>query len=228
MNNLLMPRCENDSPTFSSPLSRSSRSTSGAIQPFGRALFVRGARSGFRGFTLIELLVVISILGVLMSLAVGGTGAIKEQARTAQAKNDCTGMAVAIKAFYTDYSRYPISAENASDLFMEPIQEATGNKAVMDVLTAAESVINPRGTVYFDAKAASNPEGNRPRGGIWNGGMFDPWGYTYGFAFDGDYDGKLVYPGGAMKDLSENARIIGGGAGVFSLGPKQKKPVYSW
>lgn len=192
-----------------------------------RCLSDRFLRPG-SGFTLIELLVVISILGVLMSLAVGGTGAIKEQARTAQAKNDCTGMAVAIKAFYTDYSRYPISAENTADFFLEPTQDPSGNKSVMDVLTAAESVINPRGTVYYEAKAASNAAGSSPRGGLWNGSMFDPWGYTYGFGFDGDYDGKLVYPGGAMKELSDNAKIIGGGAGVFSLGPKQKKPVYSW
>lgn len=209
------------------------------------------------GFTLIELLVVITILGILMGLAVGGTGAIKEQARTAQAKNDCTGLAVAVKAFFTDYSRYPIPADNTSDLFVDPSGGAGGgdsgkdqssqasNKMVMDVLTAAESVINPRGTVYYEAKRASNSasssssssgqgsssassSGTGPRGGLWNGSMYDPWGYTYGFAFDGDYDGKLVYSGGALKDLDDNARVIGGGAGVFSLGPRQKKSIYSW
>lgn len=181
-------------------------------------------------FTLIELLVVISILGVLMGLAVGGTGAIKEQARTAQAKNDCTGMAVAVKAFYTDYSRYPISSEKAEDTFLEAAKDESGNKSVMDVLTAAESTLNPRGTIYFEAKSAkaSTDSGTGPKGGLWKGGMFDPWGWTYGFAFDGDYDGKLMYTGTGLKDLDENSKTISGGAGVFSLGAKQKKSVYSW
>jgi prepilin-type N-terminal cleavage/methylation domain-containing protein len=44
------------------------------------------------GFTLIELLVVITILGILMSLAVSGSGAIRNQARSAQARNDCTSL----------------------------------------------------------------------------------------------------------------------------------------
>lgn len=165
-----------------------------------------------------------------MGLAVGGTGAIKEQTRTAQAKNDCTGMAVAVKAFYTDYSRYPISAEKAEDTFLEAAKDESGNKSVLDVLTAAESTLNPRGTIYFEAKTAkvSTESGTVPKGGLWKGGMFDPWGWTYGFAFDGDYDGKLIYTGTGLKDLDENAKTISGGAGVFSLGSKQKKSVYSW
>ena len=59
------------------------------------------------GFTLIELLVVITILGILMSLGVSGASAIRNQAKNAQARNDCAGLSTAIKAFYSDYSRYP-------------------------------------------------------------------------------------------------------------------------
>lgn len=181
------------------------------------------------GFTLIELLVVITILGILMSMAVGGTSAIKEQSRSAQARTDVTGVAIAIKAFYNDYSRYPVPGTKTDDTPFEPQKGAEGNKEVLNILVGADTTLNPRGQVYYEGKSAKAGKDGGPINGLSKeGGLFDPWGFTYGILVDGDYDQKLKYDGAAMKDLDDTARIVSGGAGVFSLGPKQKKPILSW
>jgi len=179
-------------------------------------------------FTLIELLVVITILGILMSMAVGGTSAVKNQARKAQAQNDCTGLVVAIKAFYTDYSRYPVPATKTDDVPYEPTRGPEGNKDVVEVLTAVDAVINPRGVVYYEAKTAKQGTGGSRVSGISNGGMFDPWGFTYGIMVDADYDGRLIYSGPSLNKLEQDAKVVQGGVGVFSLGDKQKNPLTSW
>lgn len=177
------------------------------------------------GFTLIELLVVITILGILMSLGVAGAGAVRNQARTAQARNDCAGLANAIKSFYTDYSRYPIPSNKKDDSAFDAATSSAGNKAVLMPLMAQDSTVNPRGTTYYENKAAKL-SGTLHTGGIFEGGLFDPWGYTFGICVDGDYDGTLKYSGSQLKfysstpgDVDESTwKVISGGVGVFSLG----------
>lgn len=178
------------------------------------------------GFTLIELLVVITILGILMSLGVSGAGAVRNQARTAQARNDCAGLSTAIRSFYTDYSRYPVPAAKKDDIPYEAAADSSGNSAVVGALLAVDTAVNPRGVVYYENKSAKVGSSGNPTGGIWKGAVFDPWGYTYGICVDGDYDGSLKYSGSALKYYTsvpgdtpdERWTPIPGGAGVFSLG----------
>ncbi|MEI6712533.1 MAG: type II secretion system protein [Verrucomicrobiota bacterium] len=183
------------------------------------------------GFTLIELLVVITILGILMGMAVGGTSAIKEQSKMTQAKNDCMGMVIAIKAFYADYSRYPVPAAKQDDV---PYEAGESNKPVLDIITAKNDEINPRKVSYYEPKARkTDSEGHSSGGGLDNntGDMYDPWGTTFGIIVDGDYDSNLTYAGAGMKDLKETEKAVVGGVGVYSLGnPKktERKPVLSW
>jgi general secretion pathway protein G len=181
------------------------------------------------GFTLIELLVVITILGILMSLGVSGAGAVRNQARTAQARNDCAGLSTAIKSFYIDYSRYPVPSNKKDDAPYEAASSASGNNDVIGALLATDATINPRGVVYYENKSAKVGASGGPTAGIWQNAVFDPWGYTYGICVDADYDGTLKYSGQALKFYAstpgdtpdERWTPIPGGAGVFSLGKDQ-------
>ncbi|MEK0445571.1 MAG: hypothetical protein RLZZ399_892 [Verrucomicrobiota bacterium] len=176
------------------------------------------------GFTLIELLVVIAILGALMAMGAAGGGAIREQARSAQARNDTVAMVTAIKAFYSDYSRYPIPTSKTDDTPFDPGPKAEGNREVMDILRGRDTAMNPRETVYYEGKAAKESSGVPPKGGVSkDGGFFDPWGSTYGIVVDADYDGRLEYKGTQLRDLTDEEKTISGGAGVFSLGNPKKK-----
>ncbi len=182
------------------------------------------------GFTLIELLVVISILGILMSLAVNGASAIRAQARTAQARNDCMGLSAAIRSFYTDYSRYPVASTKRDDIPLEPAQTETSNSEVIKALMGKDPVINPRSVQYYETKFGKQNSSGQWIGGLSKeGGLFDPWGYTYGICVDGDYNGDLKYSGNSLKyyattpgDVEESLwKQIPGGVGTFSLGKDQ-------
>jgi hypothetical protein len=164
-----------------------------------------------------------------MSLGVVGAGAVRNQAKTAQARNDCSGISNAIKSFYTDYSRYPIPSGKKEDVTYEPSQKSTSNKDILLPLLGQDPIINPRTTVYYENRSAKSGANGIPTGGFFDGGMFDPWGYTYGICVDGDYDGSLKYSGSVLKfynstpgDVEDNSwKIISGGVGVFSLGRDQ-------
>ena len=186
-------------------------------------------RSSFRpanGFTLIELLVVITILGILMSLGVSGASAIRNQAKNAQARNDCAGLSTAIKAFYSDYSRYPTARRD--DVTVEPSTAAPGNSEVIGALTATDATLNPRQVMYYENKTAKKSKtGTGYTGGLAEGSLFDPWGKTYGVLMDGDFDGKLQYTGTTLN-LPEDSKAISGGVGVFSLGNDKDKGILSW
>src|SRR5215208_3496979 len=63
-------------------------------------------------FTLIELLVVIAIIAILIGLFFPAFGAVQNQARKTQAKNDLTQIVNAVNAFYTDYGKYPVATDD--------------------------------------------------------------------------------------------------------------------
>lgn len=60
-----------------------------------------------KGFTLVELLVVMAILGVLVTLVVGGFRTAQMRGRDSKRKSDLKEIANALEVFYSDHGKYP-------------------------------------------------------------------------------------------------------------------------
>ena len=121
-------------------------------------------------FTLIELLVVIAIIVVLAGLGFAGLQGAIESGKKAQARNDVTQLAAAVKAYQLEYGRLPEEAE----------------------IIAALTGENTKELVFFEAKTA---KGNPPKGGILNDKLYDPWGQEYIIELDDDYDNRVSHNG---------------------------------
>jgi len=65
-------------------------------------------RKNVSAFTLIELLVVISIIAILAGLAFGAFSGIQKKGKKVQARNDLNALIIAIKAYNTEYGKYPV------------------------------------------------------------------------------------------------------------------------
>src|SRR4051812_43446348 len=81
-----------------------SPSLSHSTLPFARR---SPALSRSAAFTLIELLTVIAIIAILMGILFPVINNVKENAKKVQAKNDVTQIVTAVKAYYTEYGKYP-------------------------------------------------------------------------------------------------------------------------
>ena len=121
-------------------------------------------------FTLTELLVVIAIIVTLAGLGFAGLQGALESSKKAQARNDVTQVAAAVKAYQLEYGRLPEGGEVISEL--------TGD--------------NSKKIVFFEPKAA---KGNPPKGGISGNQLLDPWGQEYTIKLDDNYDNKMSHAG---------------------------------
>jgi prepilin-type N-terminal cleavage/methylation domain-containing protein len=202
-------------------------------------------RSTSAGFTLVELLTVIAIIAILMGLLFPAINIAREQARKAQAKNDCAQITAAVKAYYAEYGKYPLpvatmaAGSTPQDVMFGPpgISSPQGlnlgtNQQLFDILRNIDSTgattagqpnqYNPRAIVFFDGKTATDP--TNPRAGFVpsnttssqkQGAYMDPWGSEYGVCIDADYNNQLTSI--PYNDFQgTSAPYIG--VGVFSLG----------
>lgn len=197
--------------------------------------------SRFRhGFTLIELLTVIAIIAVLMGLLFPVMGKVKESARRTQAKNDALAIVNAVKAYYTEYGKYPlIDSAKSSGKYT-----SSTNNQLMNILRAnpqgstQETQMNPRKIVFLEAGSAKG-SGNVQKGGIGTDGIFyDPWGNGYEIWLDQDYDNQIEQPytansGAGMNPLSTGVIVFSygkdgeGGSGSKDSGAAEDD-VISW
>jgi prepilin-type N-terminal cleavage/methylation domain-containing protein len=145
--------------------------------PSTRPLPLRPAEA----FTLIELLVVIAIIAILASLAFPAVTGALESGKKAQARNDVTQLAAAIKAFQLEYGRLPISGSSGTDMLNARNEEIIAN------LTQSNA-LNPRGTVFFEPKPFAKGKGGTNN----NGTYLDPWSNAYTFMLDTSYDNKIL------------------------------------
>ena len=169
-------------------------------------------------FTLIELLVVISIIVVLGAIAFPAISGVLDRAKKTEAKNDMLQVATAVNAFYTEYGRYPVTANSAgdgSDFFAADDNE---NNVLMDILRAqpgngTAATNNPRMVVFFQPRIAKDT--SKPTSGIGgNGRLYDPWNNCYRIRVDSNYNSIVENPYSAGAGFPE----IGAGVVVWSIG----------
>lgn len=196
-------------------------------------------------FTLIELLTVIAIIAILMGLLFPAINAVRENAKKAQAKSDAMQIVAAVKAYHTEYAKYPdlsngasSTTSNTEDLFVgDTVAKAPNENFVLfNTLRAinappnADNILNPRKIVFFDGKSVSDPES--PRGGFLEkaaggaaggtaGSYFDPWGKQYTVMVDTNYDNQLDM-GQCYTDFSSDSDKPRTGVGAFSMGKDKK------
>lgn len=187
------------------------------------------------GFTLIELLTVIAIIAILMGLLFPAINAVKENAKKTQAKSDISQIVAAVKAYHTEYGKYPDISNGTpatSDIFVgdKDMGAVAGDNSILfNTLRAipkapnTDHVLNPRRITFFEGKAASNPEQPRagfaegpPKGDTAQGALYDPWGKQYGIMIDADYDNVLAMEKIYSDFGSDNQPRTGTGA--FSMG----------
>lgn len=171
-------------------------------------------------FTLIELLTVIAIIAVLMGLLFPAVNSVKVAAQKTQAKNDVTQIVTAVKAYFTEYGKYPTN---------DTTDKAYADNTIIDVLrnypnsggSRPSPDLNPRQIVFFEAPnvkdAAAPKSGVDPKTGIY----YDPWGIAYSTALDADYDN--VIKGGTHSYTDSNFATLNTGAIAWSFGKDKKQ-----
>jgi len=168
-----------------------------------------------RAFTLIELLVVIIIIAILVGFLFPAFRGVQDQAKRTQAKNDLSQIVTAVNAYYTEYGKYPLVADDT------PI---TVDNTLFDVLrnvtgTTPGNASNPRGIVFISPPYVKDPA--NPRSGIATqnatvngvliptGSFVDPWGNPYRVAIDGTYDNQIANPYTANTGAGPSPLTIG-------------------
>ena len=122
-------------------------------------------------FTLIELLVVIAIIAILAGIGFPAVQGALESGKKAQARNDASQIAAAVKAFQLEYGRLPkVTGDDISSLIGQNDSD------------------NFRKIVFFEAKPA---KGTPPKGGLSGTKLLDPWGQAYTVKLDDNYDNKV-------------------------------------
>jgi len=176
-------------------------------------------RKNVSAFTLIELLVVISIIAILAGLAFGAFSGIQKKGKKVQARNDLNALIIAIKAYNTEYGKYPVPSgqQGRGDIELE------SNESLMGPLTDPDHRLNPRGHVFFEGNPAKD-NGRGPRSGVdIQGakvlGLYDPWGELYQVVIDADYDKKIDNP----DPDAESSELLGGVIG-YSKGEDRDRP----
>jgi prepilin-type N-terminal cleavage/methylation domain-containing protein len=172
-------------------------------------------------FTLVELLTVIAIIAILMGLLFPAIQIVKDQANKVKAKSDIMNTVAAVKQYYTEYGKYPLTGQttNTDITFGDSVSAAgaaspVDNSQLYNVLrnyagaTRGNPDGNPRQIVFFEGRTgitSSSGTGN-PRGGFTpsigsgytgsaqQGAFYDPWGNEYAIAVDGTYDNYVPVP----------------------------------
>jgi hypothetical protein len=108
-----------------------------------------------------------------------------EAAKIVQAKAEMAQIVVAVKAYYTEYGRFPPSDSMKDTVFGSNSDELFNVLAAVPVPPNINHTKNPRRIVFI-------PSGKQN----------DPWGNRYLIAFDSDYDNQIAAKAVGYADVS--------------------------
>lgn len=155
------------------------------------------------------------ISAVLAGLFFPAVNPCNPQSRSAWARTDAAAIVAAVKAYNTEYGKYPGLDHKG------PFSDAESNAFLLRILRGIDTTRNPRRILFFSGKTATkSPEvGTRYRGGFHpeTGVFLDPWGNPYRIAIDSDYDNQITSP---YPDDSPPIQV---GVIVWSLGKDGKQ-----
>jgi len=200
---------------------------------YRRTLFkdeaMTSAASNNKGFTLIEMLTVIAIIAILAGLLFPAISGARRKAQIAQAESEIKSIESALKAYYTEYGRWPIGNGGGGDFSYGKFE--TGgpsgcceNYYLMDALRGIPDTYgapcgsnyqgqnNPRNIVFLEIAASSMDS---------YGNYVDPWKHPYQITLDTDYDGNCdsLGCGGAYPTTATNGTVKNHTVVVWSVGP---------
>jgi len=175
-------------------------------------------------FTLVELLTVIAIIAILMGLLFPALQIVKNQANKVRAKTDVVNTVAAVKQYYAEYGKYPLTGAinlgnaqtNADVLFGDsnsvPNGSPNANNLLFDILRNYPNLGgsprpspdgNPRQITFFEGRNGT-PTNATPLSGFMGsstggtggviGCFYDPWGNQYAISIDGTYDNWVPVP----------------------------------
>jgi len=163
-----------------------------------------GGNPKFSGFTLVELLVTIGIIAVLAAILTPAVRKAMVQAQKSRAQTEMSGIAAAIKAYYTEYAIYPTSDTNGKydHTFGGKGNNAPENKRIseiLDILRDRDTPANPghannKRRIVFLEVPPNSMVGTDKEGFTYNEGegyYLDPWENPYVITIDSDFDGEL-------------------------------------
>ena len=191
-------------------------------------------------FTLIELLTVIAIIAILIALLFPAIKSSLQKAEIAQAQNDVKNIEGALKAYYTEYGKWPNGNGIATDYsYGSPpplYPNYCGNYGLMDTLRSIQDsdpggcgngmfVNNPRKIQFIEIPTKSLDQ---------YGNFLDPWKHPYQITLDTGFDNicqNLAAGGPSPVGLPPNA-VTNRNVVVWSFGPDgiagTKDDITSW
>ena len=101
----------------------------------------------------------------------------------------------AVNAFYTEYGRYPINSNIATDAAATCGPGGISSKTLFDELRAKSLSLNTRGIVFISPPEDTSQ--TNPAGKIGSDGqLHDPWASAYSIEMDADYNNQIANPYG--------------------------------
>ena len=183
-------------------------------------------RQRISAFTLIELLVVIAIIAILASILLPAMNAAFRKAEKTQAQTEIKSIETAVKAFYSDYGKFPAGNGNPSgnDYSYGGLGGYSAsyrpNFELMNVLRGIDTTNNPRKTVYLEI----------PQDSISSNNYIDPWGQQYEVTIDTGFNGVCNSLQGGYPDVTNKMVVIWsrGPNGVVNPPPNNDDDLRSW
>lgn len=166
------------------------------------------------GFTLVELLVVIAIIAILAAMLMPAMNAVFRKAEVSQAQTDIRSIEAAVRAFYSDYGKFPHGNGNANDYSYGGLGGYSLNSELMNVLRS----VNGPGNVNFTNNYRRTVYLEVPQDSLSTNNFVDPWGQQYEITIDTGYDNRCNDMKGGYSVATN--RIVA----VWSRGRDQKAP----